>query len=169
MAIRFSGAVLILAGCTGIGFSAASLCRTKVRVIQHFLYLIDCMVIELNCRVTPLPELCRVVSDIAGPFKNAIVMFSHALDTQIAPDPVACMEYTVGNIRISCPEFLLCLRELSGALGCYDLVGQVRQLEVLRSKWSKILDGLEQNLTLKIRNFRIFGICAGCALAILLV
>jgi hypothetical protein len=95
--------------------------------------------------------------------------YSESLETQIAPDPVSCMEYTIAAGSIPCKEFSTCLQELSAALGCYDLSGQLRQLESLRSKWSKTLEQMEQELSVRVRYFRVFGICTGCALAILLV
>jgi hypothetical protein len=122
-----------------MGFKGASLCQTKKKVIESFLHLLEGMIIELSCHVTPLPELCRIASGGSGVFRKIIGAYSRALENQIAPDPVACMEYTIAAATIPCQEFSCCLRELSAALGCYDLTGQLRQLEGLRSKWSKIL------------------------------
>lgn len=167
--IRLIGAILILAGCTGIGFSAASLCRTKAKVIQSFLHLLDCMMTELGCRVTPLPELCKTVASSSVVFRETMLSFSETLDSQIAPNPMACMDYALPRGRVPCPEYTHCLRELAGALGCYDLYGQMRQLEGLKGKWSKKLEHLENDLAMRVRYFRVLGICAGCALAILLV
>ena len=95
--------------------------------------------------------------------------FSESLENQVAPDPVACMEHAIAGGSVPCTEFTQCLRELSSALGCYDLTGQLRQLESLQSKWSKILEQMECDLSVRVRYFRVFGICTGCALAILLV
>ena len=124
---------MTLGGCIGIGFCAASQCRTKVKVIRNFLDLLDCIILELSSRVTPLPDLCRAISAKAGQFQKTIGLFADALDNQVAPDPSACMEYAIGNKPASCPEFSQCLREPAGVLGCYDLSGQIRQVENLRS------------------------------------
>ncbi len=167
--IRLIGSILILVGCTAIGFSAASLCRTKVKVIQNFLHLLDCMMTELRCRVTPLPELCKNVSGSSGAFCNTMLSFSETLDSQIAPNPMACMEHALAQGHIPCQEYADCLCELAGALGCYDLTGQLRQLEGLRGKWNQTLEHMENDLAMRVRYFRVLGICAGCALTILLV
>jgi hypothetical protein len=152
-----------------MGFKGASLCQTKKKVIESFLHLLESMIIELNCYVTPLPDLCRIASGASGVFRKIMGAYSESLEIQIAPDPVACMEYTIAAGIIPCQEFSCCLRDLSGALGCYDLSGQVKQLEGLHSKWSKILEQMERELSVRVRYFRVFGICLGCALAILLV
>ena len=169
MSIRISGAILILAGCTAIGFSAAAHDRTRFKVIRGFLELLDGMMVELGCRVTPLPELCEAVSGVSSCFREVMLEFANSLNGQIAPHPVSCMEYALARRTPPCAEYSLCLRELAGALGSYDLTGQLRQLECLQAKWKNTLSELASVLTVRIRYFRILGICAGSAIAILLV
>ena len=163
------GAIMVFAGCTAMGFSAASLCRRKVKIIQNYLRLLDLMITELGCRMTPLPELCRIASGVSSIFRETMIAFSESLDGQIGPNPVVCMEHVLTKTSVSCPEYGSCMRDLAGALGCYDLTGQIRQLENLCGKWNKTLEHLENDLTVRVRYFRTLGICAGCALAILLV
>ena len=169
MSIRISGAILILAGCTAVGFSAAAYHRTKVSVIRSFLELLDGMMTELGYRVTPLPELCQAVSEITVYFREIMLAFSQTLDEQVMPHPVSCMEYALTKTSFPCADFPLCLRDLAKALGSYDLNGQLRQLDGLKAKWSKTLSKLEADLAARMRYFRILGICAGSAIAILLV
>lgn len=169
MNIRISGAILILAGCTAIGFSAAAYDRTRVKVIRGFLELLEGMMLELGCRVTPLPELCEAVSGVSGCFRETMQAFANSLNGQVAPHPVSCMEYVLANTTAPCTEYSKCLRELAGALGSYDLTGQLHQLACLEAKWKNTLSELTSVLTVRIRYFRVLGICAGGALAILLV
>lgn len=169
MKFRLFAGALVLVSCSWMGFKGASVCQTRQKVIQTFLQLLESMIIELSCHVTPLPELCRIASQRSGIFCKIMQAFSESLENQVAPDPVACMEHVIGGGSFPCPEFTQCLRELSSALGCYDLTGQLRQLESLQSKWSKILEQMECDLSVRVRYFRVFGICTGCALAVLLV
>ena len=166
---RLSGAVLILVGCAGMGFSAANLCHTRVRVIRNFLHLLDAMIADLGYRVTPLPELCASAVDSSSVFAGVMHRYSEALEAQVAPNPRECMEFALAQVNSPCPEFSACLRALASVLGCHDLTGQLRLLEGLKTHWNKTLEHMEADLCLRARNLRIFGICAGCALAILLV
>ena len=89
---RLLAGTLVFLGCSWIGFKGASLCQAKKNVIESFLHLLEHMIIELSCHVTPLPELCRIASGSSGVFRKIMGAYSESLETQIAPDPVSCME-----------------------------------------------------------------------------
>lgn len=166
---RLSGAAMVLVGCTAIGCLAASHCKMKIQVLESFLCLLDKMIAELSGKISPLPELCRSAAEDSGIFKVVLMAFADSLDSQIEPVPRACMDNVLAQANCVNKEFRLCLEELAQIFGDYDLDGQLRQLEALYRKWMVKLTDSRDGVSLKIRNCRVMGICAGCALAILLV
>jgi len=167
--IRLWGSIFVLAGCAGLGFSISSHYKMRLHVVQSFLRMMEFMAAELSYKVTALPELCRSAAGDFPCFQGVLLYFSDSLESQIEPDPFACMEFTLARTGSPCAEHKLCLQELAQILGNSDLQGQLRQLDGLHHKWSQRLIELEKDVTDKVRNYRVIGICAGCALAILLV
>ena len=166
---RLSGVALVLIGCTAMGFLAASHCKMKVQVLESFLRILDNIIAELSGKITPLPELCRSAAEDSNCFRNVLLAFADSLDSQIEPVPRACMDNVLARTNCVNKEFKLCLVDLAQILGNYDLQGQLRQLDALYRKWMGKLDDSREGVSQKIRSYRVMGICAGCALAILLV
>jgi len=59
--------------------------------------------------------------------------------------------------------------ELGGNLGRFDIPGQLRGLENTRKECCDKLQMLTQNNDSRLRSYQTLGLCAGAALAILLV
>ena len=79
------------------------------------------------------------------------------------------MEVTVASVR-ELPESVgKLLKELGKTLGRFDLPGQLRGIEGVRRSSRKALDQLERNRDVRLRSYQTLGLCAGAALAILLI
>ena len=169
MNFQISGAMFILLGCAGIGFSAARNHKQKIQVVQSFLNLTDNIITELSCKITPLPELCTFAVTSNSCFYCIMHSFAKAMDNHLAPTPLACMNAVLNMHPEPCSEYRQCLLDLADILGNYDLNGQVKQLENVLDKWGKKLKELEADLTLKLRYYRLLGICVGASLVIILV
>ena len=59
MELKLLGAILIVAGCGGYGFSLCTRYRKRERALSDLVRALDRMECELQYRLTPLPELCR--------------------------------------------------------------------------------------------------------------
>ena len=60
-------------------------------------------------------------------------------------------------------------RQLGLRMGRFDLDGQLKGLESVRSDCRTQLKALEQNRDIRLQNYQTLGLCAGAALAILLI
>ena len=92
MNIKWIGAVLIILGCGGAGFSFSIAYRREEQLLQQLLAALDYMSCELQYRMTPLPELCRQTANgrkgvIGKLFQN----LASELDSQISPDVCCCL------------------------------------------------------------------------------
>ena len=59
MNYRWIGAVLVIAGCGGFGFSIAAGYKREESTLRQLIQALNTMEWELSYRLTPLPELCR--------------------------------------------------------------------------------------------------------------
>lgn len=168
MTYQYLGALLVITGCGGFGFSLAAVHRKKERLLQQLIQVLHYMETELQYRLTPLPELCRQAGkEIDGILSVVFLNLARELEWQTAPDVCSCMAEA---LRKSC-DLPVCLRKhllrLGQTLGRYDLPGQLQGLQAVQVDCEGELAALHKDKDLRLRNYQTLGLCAGAALAIL--
>ena len=94
---------------------------------------------------------------------------SREMDRQINPEVSSCMYAVLAGDR-SLPESLREGLQLMGkSLGKFDLEGQLRGLESVKEYCHRWLEKLSANRDVRLRSYETLGLCAGAALAILLI
>lgn len=168
--LRWFGAILIIIGCGAVGFAMAAAHRREERCLRQFVDALEEMYSELQFRMTPLPELCRMISASRNNTIGHIFReLSRELDRQINPEVSSCMYAVLAGDR-SIPESLREGLQLMGkSLGKYDLEGQLRGLESVKEYCHRWLEKLSANRDVRLRSYETLGLCAGAALAILLI
>ncbi len=169
MNLKILGICAVILGCGGFGFRMASCHRTDEKYIRQLLAVLDQIQCELEYRLTPLPELCRIASEnCSGNLRKLFKNLCHELDRQIAPDAQCCMNAAVVNSELS-RKMKALLRELGRSLGSFDLSGQIRGIDAVRRQAMDALQESVRNRDVRIRSYQTLGLCAGAALAILLL
>ena len=170
MAARWIGAILIVLGCGGFGFSMAISYRKEIAALTQLQTALQIMHGELSCRMTPLPELfSKVAGLVSGCVSEVSCSLVKQMERQVSPDAGCCMQVVVKqskDLPASVKEIFL---ELGRGLGSFDLDGQLMQLEAVKDDCSRRLEALNQQKEDRIRQYQTLGICVGAALAILLV
>ena len=170
MTIKWIGALLVIAGCGGVGFTMAASYKREERCLRALVRALDYMTCELQFRLTPLPELCRAAGkECGGPAGQALMALSSELEGQISPDADSCMYAALcklDNLPSSTSE---ALHLLGKCLGRFDLEGQLQGIEQVRAHCRRELSSLENGRDQRIRGYQTLGVCAGAALAILFV
>lgn len=166
---KIIGAVLVIACCGSYGMLLANGQRKEVVMLHQLIRAISTMVSELEYRLTPLPELCRIAGDSATmPLQRTFHEIADALSDQVFPD-VRKVFATVLQRNKALPkhtsEHLLLLGQ---TLGKFDLPGQLRGLELCKQEILHKLNEMERNQQQRLRSYQTLGFCAGAALAILL-
>ena len=168
MLLKWIGAVLIFAGCGSCGFAVARNFRREERILHQLKRMLDTMINELNCRRSSLPQLFRVAAGLGGELSPLAKSMAQELEQQIAPDAASCMAVVLGKQRL--PDRVKeLLYILGGSLGSYDLEGQLRELGSVSARCSRILDEIADSRDERIRTYQTLGLCAGAAIAILLI
>lgn len=170
MTVKWIGAMLIMAGCGGMGFSIAAASKREEAGLRQLIGALDYMECELQYRLTPLPDLCRQAGmESKGMIQKLLTSLavelechnSHDLDTSLQAALVQCADI---------PKRLRSAFEIMGtSLGRFDLEGQIKGLESVRSYCRRELETMLCNRESRLRSYQTLGLCAGAALTILFV
>ena len=169
MNIKWIGTAIILLGFGGFGFRLAATHRLRVKELRDLLSVMELLSSELRYRLTPLPELCLMAAGcVHGSVGKTFRRLRDELDRQIAPDAECCMSAAVSASCLTSDTKRLLLG-LGRTLGRFDLDGQLQEIQATKEKVEQLLDKLTKDLDVRLRSYQTLGLCAGAALAILLL
>ena len=168
MSLKLFGAVLIIVGCGGVGFSMAAANRREENALRQMIGALDYMGCELQYHLTPLPELCRAAAaECGGCVGRVLLNLAAELESQIAPDALACMNAAIAKTPKLPDRVRKNMTDLGGWLGRFDLQGQLKGLEAARQQCRRDLEELTDGRDIRLRSYQTLGLCVGSALAIL--
>lgn len=165
--MKVVGAVAIIAGCGGFGFSMAWTAGRECTLLRCLIRAIQEMQWELKYRMTELPELCRLAGDRAdGVLGELFEEIAGKLERREVMDVSAAFLSEINSREF--PRYVQRnLKQLALCLGRYDLEGQLQGLEVVRQQCRKDLEILDSNRSDRMRSYQTLAVCAGAALSIL--
>ncbi len=170
MILKWFGVFFVILGCGSVGFLIAVNYRREEKSLRQLIGILDYMECELQYRLMPLPELCR---QVALQFKEipGIVFYELSLEmnAQIAPNMEACFAAVLTRMKSVPPITYRKIESLGKSIGRFDLEGQLKGIDAVRHDCRRTLEQLENNRESRLRNYQTLGLCAGAALAILLV
>ena len=167
---KIIGVVFILCGCGSWGFGLAAHYLRNIRLCRQVLSALDYMRAELQYRCTPLPLLCRQAGEREpGKIGKVFLKMASELEMQICPNVSCCMSATLAAYPELPMAVAQLLAKLGENLGNFDLDGQLQGLEQVRSLCTENLGQLLANKDARVRSYQTLGLCAGAAVAILLV
>lgn len=170
MIFKWVGAALVVGGCTGAGFTLAARHRAEEQSMRSLLSALDYMECELQYRLTPLPDLCRMAARQCGkPLKEVLHTLSRELESQLSPDVDCCMRAALAQCAPIPEQTRKHLLQLGMTMGRFDLEGQLRGLDGVRQSGRTTLEAMNRDSETRLRGYRTLGICAGVALAIILL
>ena len=170
MSIKWIGAILVVLGCGGVGFTMAANYRREEWTLRALVRALDYMTCELQFRLTPLPQLCRQAGRECGTMAGrALTALAEELESQTCPDADGCMNAALSRLEQVPGATVQALGLLGASLGRFDLEGQLQGLEQVRAHCRRELAALESGRDQRIRGYQTLGVCAGAALAILFV
>lgn len=169
MDCKWIGALLIIAGCGAFGLRLCAHHRAEEESLLKLIRALDYMACELQFRMTPLPELCRMAGqESGGLLRRVLTDLARELDTGMDTD----VSSALGRVLETVPELPRHSREnlllLGSSLGRFDLEGQKSGLDAVRSACRRDLEALNQNRDNRLRSYQTLALCTGAALAILL-
>lgn len=170
MTVKWIGAMLIICTCGGFGFHLSSLQKREETMLRELIEALEYISCELECRLTPLPQLCRKASaNSKGKISSVLALFAQELDLQITPDTGICMAAVLDRSHAIPESIMQLLQQLGASFGRFELNGQLKELSSLHRTCSERLTKLNTNKETRYRTYQTLGLCAGAALAILFI
>lgn len=170
MELRWIGALLIVTACGGCGFSMAAGRRREEKLLGQLLQILQLLEAELRYRLTPLPDLCRMAAgETRGTLRTLFLNLYRELSWQKLPDAGSCMAAAIQRTGDLPSVVRRPLVQLGQTLGRFDLEGQLQGLQSVEKRCLHSLESIQNNRDERLRSYRTLGICAGAALAILLL
>ena len=166
---KWIGALLVIAGCGTVGFSMVWAHKREERLLRSLKGALSFMSCELQYRLTPLPELCHLVSrEQNNPVGQVFQCLYQELESQILPDVEYCMNLCLQKVEL--PKRVMDGLQLLGQnLGRFHLEGQLNGIEMVRDYCDRELESMGKDREERLRSYQTLGLCAGAALAILFV
>lgn len=170
MELKLIGAVFVILGCGSVGFMIAGAYRQEEKALRQLLCALDFMQCELQYHLTPLPELCRKVSSASeGYIREVFRNLAVELEDQITPDVEQCVYHTLASVPRLPALTTQMVKRMAVGLGRFDVDGQVRGLEAMRTTCRSSLEQLTKDKSVRLRSYKTLALCAGAALAILFI
>lgn len=170
--MKTAGAVLIVASAASFGFRYGWSVKRRAELIGQLLLGLRLLKGEISVYGTPLPQAFGVLA--AATKGSAADFFSFAAremnrNRHLSPQEVL---ENAGNqlkeLRQDDPVRKV-LRDFFAGLGRYDIESQICGISITIAGLEEILRQTEAEKGLRCRTYRALGICAGLALAIVLI
>lgn len=170
MYVKLIGAILTVASCGWFGHLAVRTYKRQESYLQQLVQILAYMSWELECRMTPLPELCRRAAiQSKSALGELFVQLAQELDGQAAPEVAQCVSVVL-NKNHDIPELTANALSLLGeSLGQYDLSGQLKGLDAVEQYCKRELENLSYHREERLRSYQMLGLCTGAALAIIFI
>ena len=170
MTFKWIGAALIIAACGGVGFAIAAAYLREERELRKLTTALDYMACELQYRLTPLPELCRLAGrECAGIVGKILTELASELESGLKPQVEDCVIEVLCQMSDLPKRIREAFLLLGSSLGRFDMEGQMKGLEIARGYCRRELENMANGRENRLRSYQTLGICAGAALAILFV
>ena len=170
MMYKLLGAGLVVIASGGVGLSMVVAYKNEVRCLRVILAALSYMKCELQFHSTSLPILCKKAAAVAtGPVKQYFEELSNELDSQICPDIQSCSLHALSKVKQLPKTINEIIIDFSSTLGSFDLMGQLKGLDHSIEQAERMLEKLSAGQEQRLRNYQTLSLCAGAALAIILV
>lgn len=166
--MKYLGIIFIVCSTAYMGFHLANGFRLRRKLLTQFLRCLPIIRNEIVFCGTPIPKIFRLISDHTdGEVHEVFGQVSKQMEEHKTMTPTEAMEETLTARKYTClvPRLL----ELADKLGNYDVEAQIAGIDQVQSQAELQVDELEQERLQKGKVYESLGICAGLALAILLI
>lgn len=170
--LRLIGTLLVVAASSAVGFGFAANVRAQLTQLTQLTGALEYMKNEISYRLTPLPELFYLLSASSG---KAVGAFFGRCAQTLGQTPAASVQSVFREAMQQTPQLALSqqtrqtLLELSMSLGKFDAAGQLSAIELAGARLRQELQALQSHRRERCRSYETIGICAGLALAVILL
>ena len=168
--MKWIGVLFVFVGCGYIGVLCGHCYRQEEACLQQLCEHLQYMICQLRYQQTPLPELfSQLKTEAKQPLRTFFAHVFDELQTRTSSDASGCLMRALESSSNLPVQTRNCLLLLGRSLGRFDLSGQLSGAETVYEHCKEKCAKMEKNHTVYIRSYMIFGLCAGAAIAVLLL
>ena len=166
--LRLIGAALVTLSASLVGFGFARGVRRQCAQLEGLLWALDFMQSELSSRLTPLTQLFSMLSACR---QRDVALFFEAAGRALSVPPGCTVPVSFKRGFQASSNFApgQALYGLSMGLGRFDLESQLAAIERAKGSITSVLLQLQAQKRARCRSYETIGICAGLALAVILL
>lgn len=167
--IRWFGFILVVSGASAAGIFMSHSVQRKAEICTELISALEFMRGEIEFRLTPLGEICNHLGLVCK--KPLGQVFSFVADAlKSAPGRPSGVQMRRALQRQPLPEEAkVVLTELFDSCGKQDVLSQLRAIDLAERRMQLTLDVLQKEKNERCRTYRMIGICAGLAVAVILI
>lgn len=169
--IRWVGFIFVVSGAAAAGMTMAAGVKRAVNLLREWSCILREMRSEIEFHLTPLGELCGILADNASDLLKP-VFYSVKMKLSDVPGRPAGIQMREAlslygqRIPIELRKIII---ELFDALGRQDVYAQMRAIDIAQQRTQLALDTLEKDKAERCRSYRVISVCAGIAVAVILI
>lgn len=170
--IRLIGAGLVVLASGSVGFGCARAVSVQCAQLEGLLWALDTMQSEISCRLTPLGEVFEKLSMCR---QRDVAAFFRAAGQALLKPPGCTLPVSFQRGFSTAPELrpgqesVQALYDLAMQLGRFELEAQLAAIEAARRRLTDALLRLSGQKRERCRSYGTLGLCAGLALAVILL
>ena len=166
------GALCVMLGASVMGFGYAAAVRRQGTRLAALIGSLTYMKGEIEYRRTPLPEVFLLLADSAAE-KCVGRFWQHCAEALARGTGFGVQSAFRAAMRKSAlelpPEAVQTMLVLGTSLGQFGLEGQERAIALSIERLAALLERLEQGRAARCRSYATIGVCAGLAVAVILL
>ena len=170
--MKLIGVVFIVISAGTVGFRLARQLRLRCTMLRQLQSALHVLKNEIAFCATPVPRaFAKMAASLEGALAELFARASGAMDKRCWLTPSSAMEYAMQEV----PGFEQgdkvrdILLELAGKLGQYDLDSQIQGIGLAMTQLDEERQAAERERSVKSKTYETLGVCAGLAVAILLL
>lgn len=168
--LNIVGAVLVIGASAGFGIGTAMGYYRKVRQLREFCRSLEILKCEMNYTLAPVGQLCRVTAQRVGGTAGAYFSaYGEGVEAGLSRGGAAQRAIEKTKALTLPNDALMCLLELCGDLGRYELPGENRLIDLTLQRLRGALERYEGEKRPMVRGYVLLSICTGIALTILMI
>lgn len=167
------GAICVVLGASVMGFGFAGNVRRQIRQLSAMEDAFEYLKSEIVYRRTPLPQAFELLAEASS--EPAVRAFFDRCANQLAQIPNESVQVAFRIAWNQTHDLALpaaaqqTILMLGTSLGQFDLEGQERAITLALERLKTLLGRLDQKKSARCRSYATIGICAGLAVAVILL
>ena len=170
--LKSLGLFLVIGSTSAVGFGYAKNVHRQLQQMRQLLSAIEYMKDEISYRMTPLEQVFEVLgaelSGAVGAFFACCCRRMRQERTSSIQDVFCAAMRDAAGLHLP-RQAHGALASLALVLGKFDVEGQCRALDLASERIGRTIRELEDNRQERCRSYRTIGICAGFAVAVILL